>query len=157
MLPRKSVFFCGSVFGFLSAVAFPAALLKLDVEVDPEIRVVRLDDGRDLDLFGGNEVVLQIEANTSDGVGVTINSRNNGIAKHIESPEYVVGYKLWARMNNGTWNKLSSFPVLVRIPQTEFIGRKCIFSLRGKIKGKLQNIISGTYSDIITISVTSHN
>lgn len=138
-------------------MAFPTALLKLDVEVDPEIRVVRLDDGRNLDLFGGNEVVLQIEANASSGVDVTINSQNNGTARHIESPEYVVGYKLWARINNGTWNKLPSFPVLVQIPQTEFIGRKCIFSLKGEIKGKLQNIISGTYSDIITISVTSHN
>lgn len=137
------------------ASAATEACLEIEAEVEPEIVLTRLSSG-DLDFFSGNEVMFKIEANTSDGVDVCITTQGNGVAKHDESPEYEIRYKLLIKINSGEWNALSSLPALVQIPQTEFTDRMCTFSVKSEIAEKLDNILPGVYSDIVTISITSH-
>lgn len=158
MLFRADVVRCVcplSVVFFFNILADQSCNLEIEAEVEPEIVLTKLSS-EDLDFFNSNEVDFRIEANTSDGVDVSISTHGNGVAKHSESPQYEIRYKLLTKINGGEWQTLSSLPALLEIPQKEFKNRMCTFSLKSEVNQKLENLLPGVYSDTVTITITSH-
>lgn len=141
--------------GAVSNVAFADTQAKLciEAEVPEEIRLTRIDEGDDLDLFGGNVVTYQIEANTPDGVDITIESQNKGLAKHEERPQCCIGYTLSVRINEEKWSSLAFFPSRVDIPQDKFEAGRCKFSLKSRVNEKIKNIVGGRYTDTLKMVV----
>lgn len=146
-----------SLFIFCSAQAEVQTELKLEAEVGPEIKLTRVDGGGDLDLFGGNVSSFQVEANTTEGVDITIQSANKGVAKHVENSSHSIKYTMSSRINNEEWHPIINFPTIVEISSGKFVNRRCQFSLKSEAAEDIKKAFPGIYRDDIFISIKSHS
>lgn len=130
----------------------PRAKLHLECVVEPEIKLRRMDAGGDLDMLTGSVAAFEVEANTTDGVDVTLTSEHNFHV--VNDSDITIPFDPFIKIGEqfekmgGEGNTRSA-----TIPQKRFVDRKCRFELKCLVSG---DVAFGSYKETMTLQITAH-
>ncbi len=125
--------------------------LNLVGYVDSEVNIERIDNNSDVNILQNNEVRFRITCNANKSVRVTFETANNW--KLLSKSGGFIPYKGIFKRDNGSETEVKAGSNSVIVDKNEFVDTS--FKFRTTFVHTEKNLISGTYSDKVTVSVST--